>query len=112
MEKQEKRIFSFKGMQVTLRKAAYRFGNTLAVIMDEVESGDEYGTITVNLSHDIQDGYAAFVDTNNIPGIDTWLEEQGDSQEHRHPRQERLLHIPAYALRHRQVLIPYSTYRH
>ena len=56
MEKQEKRIFSFKGMQVTLRKAAYRFGNTLAVIMDEVESGDEYGTITVNLSHDIQDG--------------------------------------------------------
>ena len=25
----------------------------------------------------IQDGYAAFVDTNNIPGIDTWLEEQG-----------------------------------
>ena len=77
MERQEKRIFSFKGMQVTLRKAAYRFGNTLAVIMDEVESGDEYGTITVNLSHDIQDGYAAFVDTNNIPGIDTWLAEQG-----------------------------------
>ena len=35
MERQEKRIFTFKGMQVTLRKAAYRFGNTLAVIMDE-----------------------------------------------------------------------------
>ena len=77
MVKQEKRIFTFKGMKVTLRKAAYRFGNTLAVIMDEVESGDEYGVLTVNLSHEIQDGYAAFVDTNNIPGIVTWLEEQG-----------------------------------
>ena len=77
MAKQEKRIFTFKGIQVILRKAAYRHGGTLAVIMDEVESCDEYGVITVNLSHEIQDGYVAFVDTNNIPGIDTWLEEQG-----------------------------------
>ena len=73
----ERKIYDFRGVKVSLRKESYRTNGTLAVIMDEVESGDEYGPITVNLAHDIQDGYAAFVDTNNIPGIDTWLEAQG-----------------------------------
>ena len=74
----ERKIYDFRGVKVSLRKESYRTNGTLAVIMDEVESGDEYAVMTVNLCSPMQDGSRlAFVDTNNIEGIDKWLVGQG-----------------------------------
>lgn len=76
--KMERKIYDFRGVKVSLRKESYRTNGTLAVIMDEVESGDEYAVMTVNLCSPMQDGSRlAFVDTNNIEGIDKWLVGQG-----------------------------------
>lgn len=76
--KMERKIYDFRGVKVSLRKESYRTNGTLAVIMDEVESGDEYAVMTVNLCSPMQDGNRlAFVDTNNIEGIDKWLVGQG-----------------------------------
>lgn len=76
--KMERKIYDFRGVKVSLRKESYRTSGTLAVIMDEVESGDEYAVMTVNLCSPMQDGSRlAFVDTNNIEGIDKWLVGQG-----------------------------------
>lgn len=74
----ERKIYDFRGVKVSLRKESYRTNGTLAVIMDEAESGDEYAVMTVNLCSHMQDGgRLAFVDTNNIEGIDKWLVGQG-----------------------------------
>lgn len=74
----ERKIYDFRGVKVSLRKESYRTNGTLAVIMDEVESGDEYAVMTVNLCSPMQDGSRlAFVDTNNIECIDKWLVGQG-----------------------------------
>ena len=76
--KMERKIYDFRGVKVCLRKEFYRTNGTLAVIMDETESGDEYAVMTVNLCSPMQDGSRlAFVDTNNIEGIDKWLVGQG-----------------------------------
>ena len=76
--KMERKIYDFRGVKVCLRKESYRTNGTLAVIMDEAESGDEYAVMTVNLCSPMQDGSRlAFVDTNNIEGIDKWLVGQG-----------------------------------
>lgn len=76
--KMERKIYDFRGVKISLRKESYRTSGTLAVIMDEVESGDEYAVMTVNLCSPMQDGSRlAFVDTNNIEGIDKWLVGQG-----------------------------------
>lgn len=76
--KMERKIYDFRGVKVSLRKESYRTNGTLAVIMDEVESGDEYAVMTVNLCSPMQDdSRLAFVDTNNIEGIDKWLVGQG-----------------------------------
>ena len=74
----ERKIYDFQGVKVILRKEFYRTNGTLAVIMDEVESGDRYAVLTVNLCSPLQDkSRMAFVDTNNIDSIDKWLVEQG-----------------------------------
>ena len=76
--KMERKIYDFRGVKVSLRKESYRTNGTLTVIMDEVESGDEYAVMTVNLCSPMQDGSRlAFVDTINIEGIDKWLVGQG-----------------------------------
>lgn len=76
--KMERKIYDFRGIKVSLRKESYRTNGTLAVIMDEVESGDEYAVMTVNLCSPMQDdSRLAFVDTNNIEDIDKWLVGQG-----------------------------------
>lgn len=70
----KRKIYDFRGGKVCLRRESYRTNGTLAVIMDEVESGDEYAVMTVNLCSPMQDdSRLAFVDTNNIEGIDKWL---------------------------------------
>ena len=74
----DEKLRGIYGDKVSLRKESYRTNGTLAVIMDEVESGDEFAVITVNLCSPMQDGSRlAFVDTNNIEGIDKWLVGQG-----------------------------------
>ena len=42
----------YKGTEVRLEKSTYSSNDTLAVVMFEEATGDEYGVITVNL-----DGY-------------------------------------------------------
>ncbi len=49
----------------------------LAITLIEVETGDDFGVLTVNLGEFIGAKNAAYIDTNNLPGADTWLIENG-----------------------------------
>lgn len=67
----------YKGTEVRLEKSTYKSNDTLAVVMFEEATGEEYGVITVNI-----DGYdclcddtRAFLDTNNFPEIREFLED-------------------------------------
>ncbi len=67
----------YKGTEVILTRCKYTSNDTLAVLMFEKGTGDEFGVITVNL-----DGYdalcddtTAYLDTNNFPDIREFLED-------------------------------------
>ena len=66
------KTYDYKGHQVRLVNSVYNINNTLAAYM--IEENDEiFGVVTVNLCDWHQDESHAFVDTNNLPGIDNWL---------------------------------------
>lgn len=69
--------YRFRDMDVVLKKVTYRNGGSMAVTMNTQDDEDGYAVVTVNLSHPLQRGEYAFVDTNNLSGIDDWLEENG-----------------------------------
>lgn len=77
MTKASKKQYRFRNMDVVLDKTSYRSSGTLAVIMNTMIEDDGYIMVTVNLSSPLQQGEYAFVDTNNLSGIDSWLEENG-----------------------------------
>ena len=70
------KFYNYKGKQVRLAKEEYRSNGTLAVAM-YTRSGDLYDVITVNLQDMMQSDSMAYLDTNNHPGIDKWLEKKG-----------------------------------
>jgi len=49
----------------------------LCVTLTEVETGEDFATLTVNLGEFIGIYGAAHIDTNNLPGVDEWLEDNG-----------------------------------
>lgn len=64
---------------IVLFKRRYSYTGRLAVIA-ETMFGEPYGTFTVCIPHtdlSSEDEGLAFVDTNNNPGVDKWLEENG-----------------------------------
>lgn len=70
------KYYNYNGTQVRLAKEEYRSNGTLAVAM-YTRKGDLYDIITVNLQDPMQSDSMAYLDTNNHPGIDKWMEEQG-----------------------------------
>ena len=77
MTKTSRKQYRFRDMDVVLDKTSYRCSGTLAVIMNTMIDDDGYIMVTVNLSNPLQHGDYAFVDTNNLEGIDSWLEKNG-----------------------------------
>ena len=67
--------FKYKGKPVSLRTDTYRSNGTLAVVMEH-EDG-ETDVITKNLNSPFQSDSMSFLDTNNYPGIDKWIEKHG-----------------------------------
>ena len=67
--------YKYKGKPVSLRTDTYRNNGTLAVVMEH-EDG-ETDVITTNLNSPFQSSSMAFLDTNNYPGIDKWIEKNG-----------------------------------
>lgn len=61
------------GDSVTLSRSTYRYNNSLAVLMF-CEDGEPYGNVTVNITDGIADDELAYVDTNNIPWLEKFLE--------------------------------------
>lgn len=70
------KYYKYQGKQVRLAKEEYRSNGTLAVAMYTSE-GELYDVITVNLQGMMQSDSMAYLDTNNHPGIDKWLEKNG-----------------------------------
>lgn len=67
------------GTEIYLQAMRYRNNDTVALLAYTVEDDEDYADITVNLEQSAfadQQDYQ-FVDTNNLPGIDKWLEENG-----------------------------------
>ena len=67
--------YKYKGKPVSLRTDTYRNNRTLAVVMEH-EDG-ETDVITTNLNSPFQSSSMAFLDINNYPGIDKWIEKNG-----------------------------------
>ena len=69
------KYYNYHGTQVRLGKEQYQSNGTLAVAM-YTRNGDLYDVITVNLQDPMQSDSMAYLDTNNHPGIDKWLEKR------------------------------------
>lgn len=65
-------MYTYNEEKITLETTEYADG-TLAILMND-EQGFPYGRLTVNLGiEDLPENWAA-VDTNNLPGIDQFIE--------------------------------------
>ena len=67
--------YKYKGKPVSLKTDTYQNNGTLAVLIEH-EDG-EIDVITTNLNSPFQSDSMAFLDTNNYPGIDKWIEKNG-----------------------------------
>ena len=74
-----KKCYEYIGHRVAISYTTYRKTGTLAVLMNYIDGEMEcdYDIISVNICSGLQDGQTAYVNTNNIPEIDRWLEENG-----------------------------------
>ena len=81
----ERKMYKHNGANIFLEKKQYAKPKRLAVqtyVVEQDEYIEEvafpYATITVNLPNArLSDENCAFVDTNYVPFIDEWLEENG-----------------------------------
>lgn len=67
--------YVYNGKSVTLSAEEYRSNNTLALML-HYEDG-ETEVITVNLQDPIQSSSLAYLDTNNQPGIEKFIQKNG-----------------------------------
>lgn len=68
------KTYIYNGEEIYLQKEEYRNNGTTAVLMYTM-TGDLCGAVTVNLNSPMQGDSLVFLDTNNMTGIDKWLEE-------------------------------------
>lgn len=71
------KTYYFNDIEVNIVAERYANNNTLAVRLVEVETGDPFAYITVNLNSASQTDKTAFVDDNNISGVGEWLIKNG-----------------------------------
>ena len=71
------KTFKYNDTEVSLKRNSYRNNGSLAVEMITVPDEEPFAMITVNLGCPLQSDRIAFVDENNIPGIDAWLRKNG-----------------------------------
>ena len=78
-----KKCYEYRGHRVTISYTTYRKTGTLAVLMNYIdgEMESDYDVISVNLCSGLQDGQTAYVDTNNVPEIDSWLVKNGIAED-------------------------------
>lgn len=67
--------------ELALEVSKYGNNGSLAIILHDVKNKEEFGVLTINLPQSrVFADFAPnmqFVDTNNLPNIDKWLEENG-----------------------------------
>lgn len=68
----KKKTYKYDGKTVSLKATQYQHGGTLAVVM-ETEDGESY-VITTNLRSPFQSESMAFLDTNNYPKIESFIQ--------------------------------------
>ena len=77
----EKKMYELNGYKVYLEKTTYANNKRLAIqayVVDEDGWVEPYATISVNLPNEkITDENCTFVDGNNVPFVDEWLEKNG-----------------------------------
>lgn len=77
----EKKMYELNGCKVYLEKTTYANNKRLAVQAYVVEDDgwvEPYATISVNLPNEkLTDDKCTFVDGNNVPFIEEWLEKNG-----------------------------------
>ena len=69
-----KKKFKYRGRNVTLSAEEYRSNKTLALML-HYDDGEE--VVTVNLQDPIQSDSLAYLDTNNQPGIEDFIQKNG-----------------------------------
>lgn len=67
--------YVYKGKPVEVKTDSYRNNNTLALTLN-YEDGDR-DVVTVNLNSPFQSDSMAFLDTNNYPDIEKWIQKNG-----------------------------------
>ena len=68
----KKKTYTFNGRRVSVKAESYRNNGTLA-IMIKYDDGDSE-VITTNLCSLFQSKTMAFLDTNNYPDIEKWIQ--------------------------------------
>ena len=71
----KKKKFKYRGRNVTISAEEYRSNKTLALML-HYENG-ETEVVTVNLQDPIQSDSLAYLDTNNQPGIEDFIQKNG-----------------------------------
>ena len=71
----KKKKLTYKGKVVTISTDTYRNNGCLAIILTYKDGERE--VVTTNLNSPFQSDSMAFLDTNNYPGIDKWIEKNG-----------------------------------
>jgi len=70
-----KRKFKYRGRNVTISVEEYRSNKTLALMLHYDDGETE--VISVNLQDPIQSSSLAYLDTNNQPGIEDFIQKNG-----------------------------------
>ena len=72
----ENKTYRYRGHELTVKRNSYANNGTLAVCLCNLD-GSLYDVITTNLNHPMQSDTMAFLDTNNLPGIEMFVEKNG-----------------------------------
>ncbi|MBR5174795.1 MAG: DUF4313 domain-containing protein [Bacteroidales bacterium] len=70
-----KKKLTYKGKVVTISTDTYRNNGCLAIILTYKDGERE--VITTNLNSPLQSATMAFLDTNNHPTIEKWIQDHG-----------------------------------
>ena len=71
----KKKKIKYRGRDVTLSAEEYRSNKTLALMLHYDDGETE--VVTVNLQDPIQSDSLAYLDTNNQPGIEDFIQKNG-----------------------------------
>lgn len=71
----KKKKLTYKGKVVTISTDTYRNNGCLAIILTYKDGERE--VVTTNLNSPLQSATMAFLDTNNHPTIENWIQDHG-----------------------------------